>query len=87
MWEREESLQVTIENSWLNKNLGSDLGALSKSLEKVTKDLKAWSKENFSNVTKSIQNLRQELERLECDDHVGNKNQLTQAKRELDELL
>jgi archaellum component FlaC len=73
MWEREESLQVTIENSWLNKNPGSDLGALSKSLEKVTKDLKAWSKENFNNVTKSIQNIRRELEKLECDDRVCNK--------------
>jgi archaellum component FlaC len=73
MWEREESLQVTIENSWLNKNPGSDLGALSKSLEKVTKDLKAWSKENFNNVTKSIQNIRRELEKLECDDPVSNK--------------
>jgi hypothetical protein len=32
MWEREAELQSVIEKSWLRKNPGSDLGALSKSL-------------------------------------------------------
>jgi hypothetical protein len=54
MWEREAELQTVIEKSWLRKNPGSDLGALSKSLETVTNDLKVWSNQNFGNITRRI---------------------------------
>jgi hypothetical protein len=87
MWEREAELQTVIEKSWLRKNTGSDLGALSKSLETVTNDLKVWSNQNFGNITRHITELKKEMERLEWDDPIQNRDKILAAKRELDEIM
>jgi hypothetical protein len=87
MWEREADMQAVIERSWLGKNRGSDLGALSKSLETVTNDLKKWSSQHFGNVTRRIEELKRELERLEWEDPIHNRDKILEAKRELDDVL
>lgn len=71
MWEREESLGTVIEKAWLKKHPGSDLGAIAESLKTVMGDLKHWSKNTFGSVTRQLENLRGELERLEKVDPVG----------------
>lgn len=86
MWEREESLDLVIEKAWQKKNPGSDLGTLAESLKKMTSELKAWSRENFRHVTKSIDQLRQELEQLEKDDP-HNRDLIWATKIRLDEIL
>jgi hypothetical protein len=65
MWERETDQQLVIERSWLRKHPGSDLGALSKSLETVVNELQKWSSENFGNVTKRIVGLRKDASSIE----------------------
>lgn len=87
MWEREAELQSVIEKSWLRKYPGSDLGALSKSLEIVTTNLRQWSSQNFGNVTRHIEELKKEIERFEWDDPIHNRDYILAAKRELDEVL
>lgn len=87
MWEREEELGMVIEQAWQKRNPGSDLGTLASALQCVTKDLRTWSKDKFSNVTKQLEQLRRELEALEREGPVANRDAILKTKRDLDELL
>jgi uncharacterized protein YjcR len=87
MWEREETLSSVVEKAWQRKNLGSDLGALAERLQVVTKDLKAWSRSNFWQITKQLEELHDEVVSLECDDPIRNWDAILTAKKKLDELL
>ena len=53
----------------------------------VTKELKIWSRDKFGQVTKQLEQLRKNLESLERDDPVANREAILKAKRDLDELL
>jgi hypothetical protein len=87
MWEREPELQTVIERSWTHKNPGSDLGALSSSLAKVTADLQQWSTATFDNITKRIKELKMEMEKLEGEGPIQNRDKIHEVKWELDEIL
>jgi len=87
MWEREEELGTIIQQAWQKRNPGSDLGALSASLQCVTKELKIWSKDKFGHVTNQLEQLRKDLEALECDDPIANRETILKTKCDLDELL
>jgi uncharacterized protein YjcR len=87
MWEREETLSSVVEKAWQRKNPGSDLGALAERLQVVTKDLKAWSRSNFWQITKQLEELHDEVVSLECDDPIRNWDAILTAKKKLDELL
>lgn len=69
------------------KNPGSDLGTLAEVLKLVTEDLKSWSRNTFGHVTKQLESLRGDLEKLERDDLINNRDAILNTKRELDELL
>jgi len=86
MWEREELGRI-VEQAWNKQNPGSDLGALASALQYVTKELKAWSKEKFGNVTKELEQLKQELESLEQEGPISYRKAILKAKGDLDELL
>jgi hypothetical protein len=87
MWEREPSLSAEIEKSWLRRNPGSDLGSVADNLKSMTAALKCWSIERFGHVTRKINELRKELELLESDDAIRNRDETLHTKKELDELL
>ena len=87
MWEREEELGIVVEQAWKKRNPGSDLGALASAMQGVTKELRVWSKEKFGNVTTQLEQLRQELESLEQEGPISNREAILKAKRDLDELL
>lgn len=87
MWEREEGLGMVIEKAWQRRNPGSDLGAIAHALKEVTSDLKSWSKTNFGQVTKQIEQLRKELERLERNDPIHNRESIVETKSLMDEML
>lgn len=74
MWEREEELSTVIEQAWQKRNPGSDLGALASALQCVTKDLRVWSREKFGNVTKQLEQLRQQLDSLEREGPIHNRD-------------
>jgi len=87
MWEREEDLNTVVETAWQKRNPGSDLGSLSIALKTVTKDLKVWSREKFGHVTRQLEQLRNKLEELECNDPLSNREAILHTKRDLDEVL
>jgi hypothetical protein len=87
MWEREETLSSVVEKEWQRKNPGSDLGALAERLQVVTKDLKAWSRSNFWQITKQLEELCDEVVSLERDDPIRNWDTILTTKKKLDELL
>ena len=87
MWEREEDLNIVVETAWQKRNPGSDLGSLSIALKTVTKDLKVWSREKFGHVTRQLEQLRNKLEELECNDPLSNREAILHTKRDLDEVL
>lgn len=87
MWERAEGLQMQIEQAWLRRNPGSDLGCVAASLKQMSMALGVWSRANFGHVRKKIEELRQKLATLERDGPVSNRDQIFLVKRELDEVL
>jgi hypothetical protein len=87
MWEREETLSSVVEKEWQRKNPGSDLGALAERLQVVTKDLKAWSRSNFWQITKQLEELCDEVVSLERNDPIRNWDTILTTKKKLDELL
>lgn len=87
MCEREENLGSIVERAWLKRNPGSDLGTLAERLRSVTKDLREWSRDNFGQVTKQLEELRGEVDMLEREDPIQNWEAIIKAKKNLDELL
>jgi hypothetical protein len=87
MWEREEGLQLEIEQAWLRRNPGSDLGRVAESLKQMTAALSCWSRNKFGHVRKQLEELRQKLATLEGSGPVVNRDQILIVKRELDEVL
>lgn len=87
MWERDEGLGIAIERAWQKRNPGSDLGCLAERLKTVASDLQLWSREHFGQITKQIGVLRREIELLERDDPIHNREAIVKAKQELDEVL
>ncbi|KAJ1260024.1 hypothetical protein BS78_10G200500 [Paspalum vaginatum] len=89
MWEREESLGVEIEKAWARRNPGSDLGVLAENLKQLSLALNSWSRENFGlgHVTKVIERLRKELDDLEWEDPVGNREVIQVKMRSMNENL
>ncbi|KAJ1296994.1 hypothetical protein BS78_01G344500 [Paspalum vaginatum] len=87
MWEREEELGVIIKKAWSNRNHGSDLGKIAENLKNVTADLRSRSRETFGNVTKQINMLQIELDGLEGEDPVQNREKIQKTKKEMEELL
>lgn len=78
---------AVIEAAWKKRNPGSDLGALPEGLESVTKELKHWSSTTFGHVSKQLESIRGELEQLEMEDAIANREAILAKKRELGELL
>lgn len=78
---------MVIEKAWLKRYSGNDLGSTAEALKIVTKELKSWSRSTFDQVTKQLESLREELDKLERDDPVGNRAAILAMKHELDEVL
>jgi hypothetical protein len=87
MWEREEGLNAVVERSWNSRRAGDDLGSVAASLQRLTEELKIWSKNNFGQVTKKIEELREEMEQLEREDPIQKRAQVLENKAQLDEHL
>jgi hypothetical protein len=87
MWEREEGLNAVVERSWNSRRAGDDLGSVAASLQRLTEELKIWSKNNFGQVTKKIEELREEMEQLEREDPIQKRAQVLEKKAQLDEHL
>jgi hypothetical protein len=87
MREREEGLNAVDERSWNTRRAGDDLGSVAASLQRLTEELKIWSKNNFGQVTKKIEELREEMEQLEREDPIQKRAQVLEKKAQLDEHL
>jgi len=58
MWEHHPSMAEVMANSWRRNKPVGDLGTVAVALKEMMKELRSWSKENFGNITKEIEQLR-----------------------------
>jgi hypothetical protein len=87
MWEREQSLDVEIERSWMEGKEASNIQDINKKLSVLRKDLSVWKDQFFGAVDKEMKSLKQELEVLLLrNDHATN-FRVHEIYKRLDELL
>ena len=85
MWEGGLKLPTIISEAWVKHRPIGNLGSVAKSLKEVMTDLRHWSKLNFGNVLKDIENLRQHLADHQLSG--ADRAQIRTKMNQLDELL
>ncbi|XP_073360676.1 uncharacterized protein [Aegilops tauschii subsp. strangulata] len=85
MWERDLKLPTAISEAWAKHRPVDNLGSVANSLKEVMTDLRHWSKLNFGNVLKEIENLRQQLADLQLSG--ADRTQIRAKMNQLDKLL
>ena len=85
IWERHPALSEVVARNWARSNPVGDLAAVRVALYEMLKELRAWSKEHFGQVTQEIEKLREELADLQLRD--ADRAEICQKMFQLDELL
>uniref|UniRef100_A0A8R7V269 Reverse transcriptase domain-containing protein n=1 Tax=Triticum urartu TaxID=4572 RepID=A0A8R7V269_TRIUA len=88
LWEREESLQSTIEESWNSSRPATSLQDIQEKLRIMQQRLGKWSSEKIGSITQQTSKLRNQLRTLmhrpAC---AANDTEIRKVTKELDELL
>jgi hypothetical protein len=88
MWERDPTLQETIETAWSHGRPCSSLQDLASKLSTTQQHLKEWSNMNFGNVTRRGNQLRRRLETLwNQTPSLRRDEDIKITAKELDEIL
>jgi hypothetical protein len=87
MWEREETLPQEIQRAWEQGEYVHGLGDVACRLKTVMASLRKWSMDKFGAVTKEIAVLKEKMEDLRSQDHIGNKEEVDKCRRRMEELL
>ncbi|XBI18439.1 hypothetical protein VPH35_060221 [Triticum aestivum] len=88
MWERVQSLEPTVKETWDMEGPAKSLADVMQKLGSVQKSLTEWSKKNFGSITWNIKKKRQRLKKL-LERPYRNETEMLVKKvsAELDELL